>query len=101
MAKTNAERQREYHERKKAKEGLKYLEKERAGQERNYVKVKDLSKEELKERKKAVKLRAQKHRLSTKQLLGSSACNASIIPSTNSPPTLESSPFLVAMSFSK
>ena len=67
MAKTNAERQRQYRERKKAKEGLKYLEKERARQKRNYTKVKDLSKKELKERREAVKLRVQKHRLSTKQ----------------------------------
>ena len=48
-----------------------------------------------------MKLRVQKHRPSTKQLLESSACNASIITSTNLSPTLESSPFLVAMSFPK
>ena len=100
-SKTNAERQREYREKKKAKEGLKYLEKERAQQKRNYTKVKDLSKKELQERREAVKLRVLKHRLSTKQLWESSACNASITTSTNSSPTLESSPFLIAMSFPK
>ena len=47
MAKTNAERQREYRERKKANEGQKYLAKERARQQKNYKKVKDLSKKEL------------------------------------------------------
>ena len=101
MAKTNAERQREYRERKKAKEGLKYPEKERARLKRNYTKIKDLSRKELKQRREAVKLRVQKQRLSTKELLESSACNASIITATNSSPTLESSPFLVAMSFLK
>ena len=48
-----------------------------------------------------MKFGVQKYRLSPKQLLESSACNASIITSTNSSPTLESSSFLVAMSFPK
>ena len=49
MAKTNAEKQREYREKKKAIDGLKYLEKERSRQKRNYIKVESLSKKELKE----------------------------------------------------
>ena len=97
MAKTIAEMQKEYPERKKAKEGVKYFQKERARQKKNYTKVKDLSKKELKSRSEAVKLRVQKHCLSVKQLLDTSECSRSL----SSFSTPEPSPFLVAMKFPK
>ena len=67
MAKTNAEKQRAYRERKKMKEGLKYIEKVRKRQRKYYTKTKELSKKELKERRKAVRLRVKKHRQSLKE----------------------------------
>ena len=78
MIKTNAEKQKEYRERKKAKEGFKYFEKERARQKKNYTKVKDLSKKDLKARREAVKLHIEKHCLSAKQLLYTSDCSTSL-----------------------
>ena len=61
MAKTNAERQREYRERKKREVGSKFLEKERKRQQKYYVKTADLAKKDLKERREAVKMRVRKH----------------------------------------
>ena len=54
MEKTNAEKQKEYQERKKMKEGSQYLEKERKRQRKHCTKTKKLSKKELKERRGAV-----------------------------------------------
>ena len=93
--------QKEYPERKKAKEGVKYFQKERARQKKNYTKVKDLSKKELKSRSEAVKLRVQKHCLSVKQLLDTSECSRSLSCSSTSLSTPEPSSFLVAMKFPK
>ena len=100
MAKTIAERQRKYRERKREKDGLKYLENERNQQKRNYIKVKDLSKKQLKEQREAVKLRVQKNRKLTKQLL-ESACNTPLTTSSTASPMSDSLPFLIAMSFLK
>ena len=100
MAKTNAERQREYRERKKANEGQKYLAKERARQQKNYKKVKDLSKKELRERREAVKLRVQKHRCTTKKLLEASKCDTSLTINSSTASSPEPA-FLVAMNFPK
>ena len=55
MTKTNAERQRVYCERKKVKEGSKYLEKTPKRQKQYYKKTNELSTKELKERKETVK----------------------------------------------
>ena len=101
MIKTNAEKQKEYRERKKAKEGFKYFEKERARQKKNYTKVKDLSKKDLKVRREAVKLHIEKHCLSAKQLLYTSECSTSLSCLSKSLSTPESPRFLVAMKFPK
>ena len=60
MAKTNAERQREYRERKKAQSGSTYLEKERKRQKKYYVKAKDLSKKELEKKTRRYKNASEK-----------------------------------------
>lgn len=102
MAKTNAERQKAYRERKKAKDGSEYLEKERLRQKKNYTKVKDLSERELKKRREAVRMRVTKHRKDEKELIELS--NKIITASVNSPvssTSSESSPLLVAMAFPK
>ena len=101
MAKTNAERQKEYRERKTAEEGVKYFEKERTRQKKNYTKVKDLSKNEMKVRRETVKLRVQKHCLSAKQPLNTSECSTSLSCSSKSLSTPEPPPFLVSMKFPK
>ena len=101
MIKANAEKQKEYRERKKAKEGFKYFEKERARQKKNYTKVKDLSKKDLKARREAVKLHIEKHCLSAKQLLYTSECSTSLSCLSKSLSTPESPRFLVAMKFPK
>ena len=54
MEKTNAEKQKEYQEWKKMKEGSQYLEKERKRQRKHCTKTKKLSKKDLKERRGAV-----------------------------------------------
>ena len=100
MAKTNAERQREYRESKKANEEQKYLAKERARQQKNYKKVKDLSKKELRERREAVKLRVQKHCCTTKKLLEASKCDTSLTINSSTASSPEPA-FLVAMNFPK
>ena len=51
MEKTNAEKQNEYQDRKKMKEGSQYLEKEGKRQRKYCTKTKKLSKKELKERR--------------------------------------------------
>ena len=62
MVKPNAEKQRDYKERKKL-EGPDFLEKERKRQKKNYVKTPSLYKKELQERKIAVKERVQRSRI--------------------------------------
>ena len=62
MVKPNAEKQRDYRERKKL-EGPDFLEKERKRQKENYVKTPSLQKKELQERKIAVKERVQRSRI--------------------------------------
>ena len=61
MVKSNAEKQRDYRERKKL-EGPDFLEKERKRPKENYVKTASLSKKELRERRMAVKKRVQHSR---------------------------------------
>lgn len=61
MAKTNAEHQKGYCERKKGCRRFQIFPKERLCQEEIYKKVKDLSKRELKERREAVRKRGRKH----------------------------------------
>ena len=61
MVKSNAEKQRDYRERKKL-EGPDFLEKERKRPKENYVKTSSLSKKELRERRMAVKKRVQHSR---------------------------------------
>ena len=98
MAKTNAERQREYRERKKVNEAQKYLAEERAHQQKIYKKLKDLSKKELTERREAVKLQIQKHRCTTKKLLETSKCDPLLTINSSTASSPESA-FLVAMNF--
>ena len=68
MAKTNAEKQKEYRERKKL-ESDEFLEKERKRQKKYYVKTTQLKKKELKERRQAVKERVQRSRAQKKALI--------------------------------
>ena len=68
MAKINAQKQREYSERKKLN-GPKFLEKERKQQKAYYVKTSNLSKKELKERRIEVKERVRRSRDQKKILL--------------------------------
>ena len=68
MAKTNAEQQKEYRERKKL-ESDEFLEKERKRQKTYYVKTTQLKKKELKERRQAVKERVQRSRAQKKALI--------------------------------
>ena len=91
MAEANGEGQKEYRERKTAKKGVK----------KNYTKVKDLPKKELKAKREAVKSCVQKHRLSAKQLLDTSECSTLLSCSSMSSSTPEPPPFLVAMKFLK
>ena len=67
MAKTNAEKQIEYRERKKL-ESDEFLEKERKRQKKYYVKTTQLKKKELKERIQAVKERVKRSRAQKKAL---------------------------------
>ena len=96
MAEANAERQKEYRERKTAKRASNNV----LGK-KNYTKVKDLPKKELKAKREAVKSCVQKHRLSTKQLLDTSECSTLLSCSSTSSSTPEPPPFLVAMKFPK
>ena len=68
MAKTNAEKQKEYRERKKL-ESDEFLEKERKRQKTYYVKTTQLKKKELKERRQAAKERVQRSRTQKKALI--------------------------------
>ena len=68
---------------------------------KNYTKVKDLPKKELKAKREAVKSCVQKHRLSAKQLLDTSECSTLLSCSSMSSSTPEPPPFLVAMKFLK
>ena len=67
MAKTNAEKQKEYRERKKLQSGS-FLEKERKRQKKNYVKTAELTKKQLKERREKVNERVKRSRKATKML---------------------------------
>ena len=66
MAKTNAQRQNEYRERKKARQAREgdsnFLERERTRQKKYYVPIRKLTKEEHKIRKEAVKQRVKRCR---------------------------------------
>ena len=64
---------------------------------KNYTKVKDLPKKELKAKREAVKSCVQKHRLSAKQLLDTLECSTLLSCSSTSSSTPEPPPFLVAM----
>ena len=87
--------------RKKAQEGVKCFEKEHARQKKNYTKVKDLSKKELKARREVVKLSVQKHCHSATQLLDTSECSTSLSCLSTPLSTSELPPFFVAMKFPK
>ena len=66
MAKTNAERQKEYRERCKRQADSNFLEKERKRQRKYYVKAEELTPKERRDRREAVKLRVRKHRETSK-----------------------------------
>ena len=68
MAKSNAQKQREYRERKKSNDD-KFLEKERRRQKKYYTPVDKLSKTEHKKRKEAVRARVKKSREEARKLL--------------------------------
>ena len=80
------------------KEGLKYIEKKRKRQRKYYTKTKELSKKELKERRKAVPLRVKKHRQSLKEESSLIETTTDML-STSSPN--QSMPLIVLMSFPK
>ena len=67
MAKSNAQKQREYRERKKSND--KFLEKERRRQKKHYTPVDKLPKTEHKKRKEAVRARVKKSREEARKLL--------------------------------
>ena len=68
MAKTNAEKQKDYRERKKLVSD-EFLEKERKRQKMYYVKTSQLKKNELKKRREAVKERVRRSRAQKKALI--------------------------------
>jgi len=68
MAKSNAQKQREYRERKKLNDGN-FLEKERRRQKKYYIPVENLSKSEHKKRKESIRSRVKKSRDESKTLL--------------------------------
>ena len=68
VAKSNAQKQREYRERKKSNDD-KFLEKERRRQKKYYTPVDKLSKTEHKKRKEAVRARVKKSREEERKLL--------------------------------
>ena len=80
------------------KEGLKYIEKERKRQRKYYTKTKELSKKELKERRKVVRLRVKKHRQLLKEESSLIETTTDML-STSSPN--QSMPLIVLMSFPK
>ena len=90
MAKTNAQRQKEYRERKKAEPGEKFLEKERKRQKKYYIKTKTLSAKELKDRRENVKHRVRKHRQHRQLSLTTQSSSATDVSS-----------LVVAMDFTK
>ena len=68
MAKTNAEKQKDYRERKKLVSD-EFVEKERKRQKKYYVKTSQLKKNELKERREAVKERVRRSHAQKKALI--------------------------------
>ena len=68
MAKTNAEKQKDYRERKKLVSD-EFLEKERKRQKTYYVKTSQLKKNELKKRREAVKERVRRSRAQKKAVI--------------------------------
>ena len=95
MAKTNAQKQREYRERKKQQSDS-FLEKERKRQKRYYKKTSELSKKQLKERRIAVKERVKRSREKAK--IFDETNNQSSV-SQDSDATV--SPFIVSINFPK
>ena len=95
MAKTNAEKQREYRERKKL-ESKNFLEKERKRPRKYYIKTSQLTKKKLKQRRIAVKKGVQNSRQKTKMLLENmnESCSSSDTDGTISP-------LVVSMNFPK
>ena len=94
MTKTNAERQRQYRERKKLK-GVKYLEKGRKRKKKYYQKVENLIKDEQKTRRETVRGRVQKHQNSVKKVIDS------FIEKTSTVAVESVSPLVVNIKFSK
>ena len=68
MGKPRAQVQKEYRERKKTKEGEKYLSKERTRQKKNYIKVEDLKSDDAKKRREKIRERVRKHRQAKKEM---------------------------------
>jgi len=101
MAKSNAQKQREYRERKKLNDGN-FLEKERRRQKKYYIPVENLSKSEHKKRKESIRSRVKKSRDESKTLLQRAKeliSQSSPIPSCDSSTVSDSQSFVVRMPF--
>ena len=105
MVKSNAEKQRDYRERKKL-EGPDFLEKQRKRQKENYVKTYSLSKTELQERRIAVKERVQRSRdrkkaVRKKEQIQNEMSYVSSSTEADTDQTMSPSPILASIPFPK
>ena len=105
MVKSNAEKQRDYRERKKL-EGPHFLEKQRKRQKENYVKTYSLSKTELQERRIAVKERVQRSRdrkkaVRKKEQIQNEMSYVSSSTEADTDQTMSPSPILASIPFPK
>ena len=105
MVKLNAEKQRDYRERKKL-EGPDFLEKQRKRQKDSYVKTSSLSKKELQERRIAVKERVQRSRdrkkaVRKKEQIQNEISYASSSTEADTDQTMSPSSILVSIPFPK
>ena len=100
MAKSNAQKQQEYQERKKSNDD-KFLDKERRRQKKYYTPVDKLSKTEHKKRKEAVRARVKKSREEARKLLKRVEELSQPSPSSNIDSSIcsDSSGFVVKISF--
>ena len=100
MAKSNAQKQREYRERKKSNDD-KFLEKERRRQKKYYTPVDKLSKTEHKKRKEAVRARVKMSREEARKLLKRVQELSQPSPSSSIDSSIcsDSSRFIVKISF--
>lgn len=83
MGKTRAEIQRQYRERKKAKEGEHYLERERERNRKNYVPIAARTKKDQKTRREKVRKYVQDHRM-RKRIEQRRSVNADFLSENNS-----------------